>query len=240
MKTPAEADDLAQSLTEFISLVAHELRAPAAGILAHAWTVDQYWDSLSAEERRHSVQSIARRAQRLERLIRNLLTYSRLETGIQLDLSLRDVDLRQVIEKASGELQEEHRGRQIQLELPERIPVVADEDRTEQVLVNLIENAFKFSPEDAPVVVRVGGEPRHVEIQVIDRGSGIPQKDIPLLFRRFSRLRSTGGDGQSGTGIGLYLSKTLVEAQGGKIWVTSEEGAGSVFSFTLPRPRSKE
>jgi len=121
----------------------------------------------------------------------------------------------------------------IQLDVPEELPLVsADYNRLERVFTNLLSNALKYSDTDTPVVVRALQVGEMVEIAITDQGKGIPPDDLPHLFERF--YRAQGARKADGIGLGLYIAKALVEAHGGRIWVESEEGKGSTFSFTLP------
>ncbi|MBI4494796.1 MAG: HAMP domain-containing histidine kinase [Chloroflexi bacterium] len=227
--------ELNQLKSEFVSLVSHELRTPLAGIAAHAWMLSEYWERLSEHERRRSIQSIGHRTHRLERLITDLLTLSRIEAGRPIEVAPESTDLGPLIRQVSTALGEEHGGRPIELELPPDLPAVfADGGRVEQVLTNLLDNGLKFSPADQPVHVRVAVGAAEVVVHVVDHGRGIRAEDFPQLFQRFARLHGQG-ESPPGTGIGLYLSRKLIEAHGGRMAVQSQEGAGSSFSFTLPR-----
>lgn len=236
----AEANERLRELnrlkSEFVSLVSHELRTPLAGISAHAWTLTEYWERLSEQERRRSILSIGHRTHRLERLITDLLTLSRIEAGRPIEVAPECVELDPLIRQVVTELVDEYGSRTLEVDLPPDMPAAfADGSRVEQVLTNLIDNALKFSPADAPVHVRVVVDASEMIVQVVDRGRGIPSSDVNRLFQRFVRLPSRGGEARPGTGIGLYLAKQLVEAQGGRIGVNSEEVAGSTFWFSLPR-----
>jgi two-component system, NtrC family, sensor histidine kinase KinB len=111
-------------------------------------------------------------------------------------------------------------------------PVLTDASVLERVLVNLITNALKYSPEDKPVVVGVEARQDAAVVSVRDQGVGIPAAEMPLLFERYYRARSA--EQREGLGLGLYIARLIVEAQGGNLWVESEKGKGSTFSFTLP------
>ncbi len=121
----------------------------------------------------------------------------------------------------------------IHLEIPPHLPCVdADYSRLERILVNLLTNALKYSPEDRPVIIRAAQQENQVIISVQDFGQGIEAEDIPHLFERFYRAK--GARKTEGIGLGLFITRILVEAHGGRVWVESELGEGSVFSFSLP------
>jgi signal transduction histidine kinase len=113
--------------------------------------------------------------------------------------------------------------------------VVADSDRVKQVLLNLISNAVKFTPDQSTISVSVSPQQGSVLVAVVDKGPGISEENQPRLFQRFSRLEGPGGVRMPGSGLGLYLSRSIIEAHGGDIWVDSEPGKGSTFAFRLPR-----
>ncbi|MGH2367543.1 MAG: sensor histidine kinase [Chloroflexota bacterium] len=227
---------LSQLSADFLGVVAHELRAPVAGVSARAWMLDEYWPRLSEEQRRQSVQAIGRRAWSMERLLDGLLTFSRLEAGQSIEVAPQATDLGPIVRRVVETLVEEHPGRVVDMMLPLDVPLaLADAGRVEQVLVNLIHNALKFST--GPVQVRAGAQRAEVVVQVVDHGPGIASADLPRLFQKFVRLRAPDGLRRPGTGIGLFLSKAIVDAHGGRLWVESRPGpgAGSTFSMALPR-----
>jgi signal transduction histidine kinase len=166
----------------------------------------------------------------MNRMIQDLVDSSKLEEG-QLRIDRIPVDV------ASFALEVKHRMSMVlnmeraSVETPEVAPpALADPDGLERILTNLISNALKYSDEE--VVVRVEGIDGAVKVSVIDRGPGIPPADLPRLFDRY--YRAEGARAAEGLGLGLYITKMLVEAHGGQIWVESEVGRGSTFSFTLP------
>jgi signal transduction histidine kinase len=172
----------------------------------------------------------------LLRLINEQLDVARLEAGRQLTMDVKAVDVREAVTKAVTTQQFYGQARHVfSLELPDRLPPVkADPDRLEQILLNLLSNAVKYSPEGGTVTVRAEADPQRVTLSVRDEGMGIPQEQMTQLFPPYQRLDSAQAAKIRGTGLGLYLTKALVEAQGGRIGVESEgEGKGSTFFFTL-------
>jgi protein-histidine pros-kinase len=222
---------------EFVAIVAHDLRTPMAIMSGYANLLLQQWPGLEDEEKQTYVGRIEQTAGRLKALVDDMLEVSRIESG-QLKFTTAAVDIpvlvrRVVAELASG--QDEHR---VRVNVDGEVgPAVADEARVWQVIGNLVSNALKFSPPSAPVEIRVSSTPKEVVVAVQDQGPGIANEDKARLFKRFSRLAASAEARAAGTGLGLYIARSLVEPQGGRIWVDSEVGVGSTFSFTLPRAR---
>jgi PAS domain S-box-containing protein len=227
-----EADDLKNT---FISVISHELKTPVALIKGYAGTLrreDAKWDAATI---RDSVGVIEEEADRLTRLIDNLLDASRLQAG-GLKLNMSDVALdqlaRHMVEKFSVEAQ----AHPIVLDFPPDLPTVpADAARIEQVLSNLINNAIKYSPPNTSIRIAGQATPREVTITVADQGIGIPLEEQAHVFERFYRVDDALTRRTQGSGLGLYLAKAVIDAHHGRIWVKSVPGQGSAFSFALPR-----
>ncbi|MBC7326606.1 GAF domain-containing protein [bacterium] len=237
-----ELKRLDQMKTDFVSHVSHELRTPLTSIKGFVATLladtEGYYD---LETRREFLQIIDQECDRLTRLINDLLNLSRIESGRALELILKPVNVVDVARKII-EIQKNYTSKhQFVLDVQGEVPtIIADEDKVDQILTNLISNAVKYSPNGGEVRVTIKEDPETggVLTAVKDQGLGIPKDVLPRLFQRFYRVE---GRKISGTGLGLYLTKHLVEAHGGKIWVESEEGKGSTFYFTLPpAPPQKE
>ena len=230
----------------FTSIISHELKTPVALIKGYAQTLarpDAAWD---AETARQSLEVIEEEADRLEALINNLLDASRIQaSGLRLDYG--DVSLVRLAERVAEGYQLQTPDHQIELDFPEALPLVwGDEERLRQVLTNLVGNAIKYSPKGG--VIRIGGwidisdhttmthgdSGTRVVIYVADQGIGIPVQELSLIFDRFYRVDSSLRRGTAGAGLGLYLSKTIVEAHGGEIWARSEANKGTTFFIALP------
>jgi signal transduction histidine kinase len=171
-------------------------------------------------------------ADHLGRMIDDLLCASRIETQ-QLGLQLQYFDLGAIVEKTLQWFRPHAGECELAADLPTQpLQVYADPDRVEQVLVNLLSNAVKYSPGGGRVTVQVRqvGDPPFAAIHVVDEGQGIAQEHLPQIFDRYYLTE----DSQQGIGLGLYICQGLVEAMGGQIWVASELGKGSIFSFSLP------
>jgi hypothetical protein len=213
-----------------ISTVSHELRSPLTSVKGYTSLMLNRWERLRDEQKRTMLEQVHHDADRVTRLVTELLDISRLETG-RLVLRRQMVDLpvlaRSVVEKVEMAIPE----LDCTVAVPEALPkVYADPDKVEQVLTNLVENAAKYgSPKAMRVTATV--EDGLVAIAVRDTGDGIPADDLPRVFTKFFR-RDHGRP--TGTGLGLWISQGLVEAHGGELTATSTLGEGSTFRFTLP------
>lgn len=226
-----EADELKST---FISVVSHELKTPVALIKGYVSTLrrdDASWDREIVDD---SLEVIEEEADRLTGLIENLLDASRLQAG-SLSINLADVDLPMLADRIAARFQTQTNHQTIMVSFPSDFPIIlADEDRLGQVLSNLISNAIKYSPEGGEI--RISGRvlPEQVIICTSDEGSGIASKDLPYVFDRFYRANDTSRT-VKGAGLGLYLSRAIIEAHGGRIWVDSIPGEGARICFSLPR-----
>ncbi len=224
--------------TAFVSTVSHELRTPLTSIKGFISTLiddtEGYYDKATQHE---FYTIIDTECDRLVRLISDLLNVSRIEAGRALDLNPSSVTLPPIVEKAVSIQRSYTNKHDLVIDLEDDMPVInADADKIDQIFTNLINNAIKYSPEGGEVrIVGRKGEDGGVQFSIIDQGMGIPESHLPKVFERFHRVDNRDTRKVGGTGIGLYLVKHLVEAHGGKIWVESEYGKGSNFSFTLPK-----
>jgi signal transduction histidine kinase len=218
---------------DYIHTISHDLRTPLSVIDGYAQLLLQLQPPASAQSQRRSFEAIARAARRMNVMIQDLVDSAREEAG-DIELDRAPVPLRafllSLLEQSGGALDTDR----VRLETPPDLPYVdADAARLERILLNLLSNALKYSPADAPVVVAAAPHGDEIVISVADQGTGIDPEDVPRVFERYFRARS--GRRSGGVGLGLYIARTLVEAHGGRIWVDSEPGVGSTFSFTLPR-----
>ena len=211
-------------------MVTHDLKTPLTSIkgLAQLMLRRQAFNPQALE-------TIVGQSNHLERLINDLLDVARMEAG-RLDLQLAPVDLGQLAQLATAQAQATTTRHTIRVEIAEQPMIHAwDGDRIRQILINLLTNAIKYSPDGGEVVVRVADDPegQQATVSVIDGGLGIAPDILPRLFSRFYRAEASLTAGE-GLGLGLYISRSLVVAHGGRIWVDSTPGAGSTFTFTLP------
>lgn len=224
--------------SEFISNVSHELRSPLHSISGFAKLM------LRGKVPDPTVQSeflttIDKQAERLGRLIENLLSVSRLESG-RFGIQKQRLSMKELIHETVDGLYSlaYDKGIVINEEMPSTLlEIEGDRERLEQVMINLLSNAIKFSKDDSPIVVQAEDRGSELVVQVIDRGIGIPEKAMPYLFERFYQAKDAMARG--GTGLGLYISKQIIEAHGGRIWAESKVGQNSVFSFSLPLNKTR-
>jgi signal transduction histidine kinase len=217
----------------FISIVSHELRTPVTLIKGYASTLrrdDAKWDKHTVSD---SLAVIEEEADRLSKMIDDLLDASRLQAG-GLSLSKGDISLPVVANRVAEKLGTQSKQHTIVADFPEHFPVLlADETRIEQVLINLVSNALKYTPKGE---IKIAGQarPEQVVVCVSDQGPGIEAKDLPHIFDRF--YRSTNAAKKTkGAGLGLYLARAIIEAHGGHIWVDPKPDSGARICFSLPR-----
>lgn len=213
-----------------LNAVSHDLRTPLASILASAESLLQKDVAWSDEDRDGSAREIVQEARRLDRIVGNLLDLSRIEAGA-LRPEKRLYDLLSVIGDAAARLEG---GARVAVQAPADLPPVPlDPVEVDQVLANLLENALKNSPPSSPVDVSVRVSGAEVVLEVADRGAGIPPEDASYVFEPFYRILRNEAR-PSGVGLGLAVAKGLVDAHGGRIWVTQRQGGGACFCVALP------
>ncbi|HVN16311.1 MAG TPA: ATP-binding protein [Anaerolineales bacterium] len=217
----------------FISIVSHELRTPVALIKGYASTLrrdDAKWDKRTISD---SLAVIEEEADRLSKMVDDLLDASRLQAG-GLSLNRADIALPALAVRVIERLKDQSSKHQIVADFPKNFPIIlADETRIEQVLVNLVSNSIKYAP-GGKIEISGSVRPEQVVVCVSDEGPGIEAKDLPHIFDRF--YRSTKAVKQTkGAGLGLYLARAIVEAHGGRIWVDPKPDSGARICFSLPR-----
>ena len=216
--------------SEVVSTVSHELRSPLTSVKGYTSLLLNRWERLKDEQKRMMLEQIHHDADRVTRLITELLDISRLETG-RLVLRRQMTNVPELAGQVVEKLTMTYADLECEVFFPDDFPqVYADPDKLEQVLTNLVENAAKYaSPTGMKIVGQFDSDA--VVVAVTDTGEGIPAEDVPKVFKKFFR-RDMGKP--TGTGLGLWISRGLVEAHGGRLAATSEIGEGSVFRFTLP------
>jgi PAS domain S-box-containing protein len=219
----------------FVSVVSHELKTPVALIKGYAETLrreDAEWDRETVQD---SLDVIGEEADRLTHLIDSLLEASRIQAG-GLKLEPTDVNLPRLAEKVVDGFRTQTQTHTFELDFQPDFPLVwGDPERLREVLSNLVSNAVKYSPDGGTVWVGGRIDQTGVTVYVADQGIGIPAEEQARIFDRFHRVESGLHRRTEGTGLGLYLVKAIVEAHGGRVWVESAPGRGSIFMFTLPR-----
>ncbi len=220
---------------DFISNISHELRTPVASVKALAETLNEgaIEDPSVAKD---FLSRINVEVDKLAQMVQELGELSRIESG-EAPLQKKPVNMAGTIEHAMDRLraQADRSGINLDFVIPSALPeVMADEGRIEQVLVNLIHNAIKFTPSGGRISISAKARDNDILVSVSDTGVGIPADDLPRIFERFYKADKSRSGG--GTGLGLAIAKHIVEAHGGRIWAESTEGKGSTFNFTLPGP----
>ena len=222
---------LEQSLEDYLRMVSHDLRSPLAVVQSWAQLADRMAEH--PDKVRLGATKIIQAAKRMNAMIRDLVDASRLEAG-QLRMHRQEVNLSDFVSNLLEQYKEVLEVQRIKVEAPESLPpVLADPDRLERILTNLLTNALRYSPAPAEVTVSFRPGPDEITIYIRDRGPGIPPEQQEHLFERFYRGKASP-EREEGLGLGLYITRRLVEAHGGKIWVENEPDLGSRFSFTLP------
>ncbi|MCC7494508.1 MAG: PAS domain-containing protein [Fimbriimonadaceae bacterium] len=222
--------------TEFVMMISHELRTPLTSIKAFASTLLR--DDLgSLADQREWLQIIDRECDRLTALVNDLLAISRLESGQKLPMQFTEFDLVPLLREVVAAQREHATKHSFELALPERLTAEADAEKVRQIFANLVNNAVKYSPRGGCVTVAAAERGAQVEISVRDEGVGIRVEHLDLIFEKFFQVDGSSTRRVGGTGLGLYLTRRLVEAHEGRIWVESEPGAGSTFVVALPRRR---
>lgn len=232
VQATAERERLLEQMKSFLQMVSHDLRAPLTIIKGYVGLVQECMADSDDAVARQSTEAICRGVSRMDVMIDDLVEVARLEGG-QLQLQTQPTALQEYLPaflaRNAGALIPDR----IHLDLPaELAPVLADDARLERILMNLLTNAQKYSDPDTPIRVQVRHSDDRMTLCVTDHGQGVHPDEVPHLFERF--YRATGSRKADGIGLGLYITRLLVEAHGGHIWSESEVGIGSTFSFTLP------
>lgn len=237
-----ELKRLDQVKSDLVSMVSHELRTPLATIKEFtAILADQIAGPVTPSQQEY-LGIVTSNVERLSRIIDDLLDMAKIEAG-RVMLHRGFVDPSSLVGHVLQSMRPLAESKQLQLEARVRegiSGVFADADRITQVLVNLLSNAVKFTAEGGRLTVGVEEQANEVQFSVTDSGCGIAPEDLPKLFEKFQQFRRGTGTGAKGTGLGLAISKRLVELHGGRIWVNSIKGAGSTFSFSLPKYHVEE
>jgi two-component system, OmpR family, sensor histidine kinase KdpD len=219
--------------TALLNSISHDLRTPLASITGVLSTLRLEDDWLDNETRHDLVETAFGEAERLNRLVGNLLDMSRLESGM-LKISLQPCDVQDVVGSALNSLGTRLDSHPVEVNLPPDLPLVPiDYVLIAQVLINLLENAVKYSPEGQPIEVCAHVEDHHsMQVEICDHGPGIPPEEIDRIFEKFYRVKRF--ENVIGTGLGLSICKGIVEVHGGKIWAENRPEGGVRFVFTLP------
>ncbi|MDD5039291.1 MAG: PAS domain S-box protein, partial [Dehalococcoidales bacterium] len=219
---------------QFLSNVSHELRTPLASITGFTSTLLRTDTKWSEEQQRDFLETMKQEANRLTKLVNDLLDVSRLDAG-GMKLEKKNLNITEVIGSIRERLDGITKEHQLKLEIPTDLPkILGDEMRIGQIVSNLVENATKFAPKGSEITIEAKVADDKVVVTVADHGIGISAKDIKKLFDRFYQSDNVVSGQKKGTGLGLAICKGIIESHDGKIWIESKIGKGSRFSFSLP------
>lgn len=233
-ETIRRLEELDRLKDEFVATIAHDMRSPLASVVGLAQLLSSRWGQLGEEKRVNLAKTIETNAGDLADFAEEVLDVAALDSG-RFRFDIRPFDLGALVRRTADQFQVGAKDRMIEVRVdPSLPPALGDERRTWQVLANLISNALKFSSPDDPVEINATRSPEVVEVSVKDSGRGIDPADIEVVFERFTRVGDNDFEKSRGAGLGLYICKSMVEAQGGRIWVVSEPERGSTFTFSLP------
>lgn len=218
---------------DIMRAISHDLRTPLTVVLGHAQILKLYGRRKSKQEWRHGLEAIILASRQMNSMIRDLVDSLRMESG-QLVLSTEEVDVLSIVMEIRDNMREIIDTDRIRIDVPDFLPLaIADADRVERIILNLVSNALKYSDADSEVVITFSRQDGEVVVSVSDHGQGIRPEVIDNLFGKYGNAHDQRGTRDS-LGLGLYITKGLVEAHGGKIWAESQVGVGSIFHFTLP------
>jgi signal transduction histidine kinase len=216
---------------EYLQLISHDLRAPLAVILGHTQLLQPRLAALGLLREVQQLNAIVESGARMDRLIQDVLDRGLLKAG-PTELHLVLVDLVQLLARSVDENIPPAERSRVEVDAEPPLLVIADPSHTQRVIGNLLSNALKYSPPSSPVVIRLNRVGQHAIIAVVDQGVGIPAADLPHVFEKHYRASTAGTT--EGTGLGLYGSRLIVEAHGGRIWAESTVSLGSTFWCSFP------
>ncbi len=219
----------------FIDTLSHELKTPLTSIIAAAGLLAEELEETGEESDQKLIQTIIHNANTLETRLAELMDIVKTGTG-RLQLQLEPVDMKSLLQGIGWQISPllQGKGQNLSMDLPDSLPILhGDGQRLEQVVLNLMTNATKFTPEGGNITLRARKRDSEIVTEIHDTGIGIAKEEQGRLFKPYSRL-SADRQRHPGLGLGLALAKQVVELHGGKIWVESEPGKGSTFSFSLP------
>lgn len=241
----AKVKEANRAKSDFVAFVAHELKSPLSSLMIYAGLMDSLGQTALLTKRHAYSQSIVSTINRMNALISELTDITRIETG-QWDLKLTAVSISDVVEEVLASFAEKiaQKEQEIQVDVPASLPLVwADHRRVVQVMTNLCSNAWKYTPTGGQIKIKARKRKQKrtafVEISVADDGIGIEERDQDKIFSRFFRADNEHVNEERGAGLGLHITKQIIEEQKGQIWFNSEPGRGTTFYFTLPTADSQ-
>ena len=227
---------------EFISIVSHELRTPLTSVKeAVSLLLDEIPGQIN-DDQREFLNLAMHDTTRLNRLLNDILNLSRMEAG-KLQMYWESSDIKEVVNHALNSMRPMSLTKEIELleEAADGLePIVLDKDKVEQILINLVSNAIKFSPNKGQITIKVDNDGNYYKVSVIDSGIGMPPEELPHIFNKFRQIDSSSTRKVGGSGLGLSIVKGLVQAHKGNVWVESKVGKGTTFFFTLAKGMNVE
>ncbi len=218
---------------DFISTVSHELRTPLTSIRGFSQTMLASWDKLDDESKKKFLKIIVEQSNRLINLVENMLSVTKLQNTKE-NLIYKEVQVKPAVEMITSIVKNQYKDKKFNIEISEKLPpVLADKDKFQQIMTNLTENAAKYSDENSEITVKAHLKQDMVSISVINKGIEIPEKDYEKIFTKFSRIDNPLTRKVQGSGLGLYITKNLVEKMCGTISVKSENNE-TTFEVNLP------
>ncbi|MGD9014746.1 MAG: GAF domain-containing sensor histidine kinase [Candidatus Omnitrophota bacterium] len=230
-----ELKNVSKRKSDFVSAVSHELRTPLTSIKGYASILLSKNLGKIADPIKERLEKINRHSDELVHMVNNLLDISRLESG-RITMKKQPYNLKELVENTIDLLsvQIKQKGLRFSADIPAHLRVLVDKSQIERVFVNLVGNAIKFTPEKGKISVTTQPVNNFVQVNISDTGIGIPKEAQKTIFEEFYRVDNPINEKVKGTGLGLSLVKNIIEAHQGSIWIKSEVGSGSTFSFTLP------
>lgn len=235
-KASTRLAELDERRRDFLATVTHDLKTPLTSILGYVKLLQRASDRISSEEAREFTEVIERQGQRILEMVEQLIMATRLEEGAPT-LTREALELKAIVEDSVEAFRGVPGKRAISVTIPDQLPTVyGDRSAVEHILANLLDNAVKYSPEGSGIEVAVEVTPEEVLVSVTDEGSGIPEDTLPHVFERYRRAE--GGTGSS-VGLGLFIVRSLTQAQGGEVSAANVPGEGARITFSLPLRRSR-
>jgi two-component system CheB/CheR fusion protein len=228
-----ERIDLERQKDDFMGIASHELKTPVTSIKAYTQILQQKFQTANDTTSTAMLGRLDSQIDKLTNLINTLLDVARIQSG-QMDYDLQPFDVKEFVTEVTEDLQRTTPKHQLLTKFNAEGTVFADRARTGQVLNNLLSNAIKYSPDSNKIVIQTDGDENNITFTIQDYGAGIPKNVQDKIFSRFFRVSESSGNRVSGLGLGLFIASEIVRQQGGKIWLESEPGKGSKFSFSLP------
>ena len=221
---------------EFVANVSHELRTPLTNIRSYAETIMDSGDEMPPALRGNFLGVIVSEADRMTRIVQDLLTLSKFDYG-KMEMNIARFPFAKAVSGVyeAVVLDAQNHGHQLTLHLPEHLPEVdGDRERIEQVIMNIVSNAIKYTPDGGKIDMTAGVSGQQVFVRIADNGIGIPEKDLPRLFERFYRVDKARSRASGGTGLGLSIAKEILNQHHGDITIDSVYGKGTTVTITLP------